>query len=299
MAIWKIDKRGWNEECQMEAVKRLNFRPMGLSGTRPRVDLQCKEEEESEIHSQPKESLIQAVNPLKLKSGSEDELDNSGPCFNFCLNGANCTLTTLDVPICLCGQGFVGERCQIDSCHNYCLNGGMCSMTSSEISTSLPNAAVINWPSCQCNSDFSGDRCQIALNDIQDSQEVFFILFLILLGVILAVSFCAILFLFFRNKRLNEELRKNKQPQIIRKRSTSRSFSGNQELSRNRNREMAGNLNSAEFHDGCGNERGADAATASSCGGGSTDGVVIDLEDCCKMTLCDKVNDMKVIFLAL
>lgn len=286
MVIWKTAKKQQHQQqpsCQMEPVKRLNSRPMGISAAQiPPANEDCLDlDVEHEFKPAPA-----AVSLQMTKQQNEEDANPVGkedPCLNYCLNGAKCTVTSSDIAVCLCDPGFSGQRCQLDQCQNYCLNGGLCSrVVASAEDEQFPSLPGL--PSCQCGPGFSGHRCQ-RQSDLEQRQLPF-ILAIVFLSVFLVFSCCVILCISIRNRKSQEDSGKIRSPQIVRKRSTSRSFSGNRESSKS----AAGKLNSAAFREACGGDR--QTSENASCGGSGGSGVVIDLEDCCKMTLCDTVRDI-------
>lgn len=68
-------------------------------------------------------------------------------CDNFCENGGVCQLI-LNLPHCVCRDGFLGYRCQ--HCTNFdCGNGGRCIVKN-------------GVPSCNCLAGYSGTHCEVS-----------------------------------------------------------------------------------------------------------------------------------------
>lgn len=84
-------------------------------------------------------------------------------CYNFCLNGGECSMetehvTSRFVPKCSCTKGFSGDRCEHDICSNYCLHSGKCTINNRR------------QPICECNESFIGKRCEIENIETQSAD---------------------------------------------------------------------------------------------------------------------------------
>lgn len=198
-------------------------------------------------------------------------------CHNYCINGGSCAKTTLGVPVCHCQPNFTGNRCEIETCHNFCLNNGVC------------NISHLGAPECNCTAGFEGTRCQMAAlvaaaPPILDYHEAF-IITSSLCFVFLAISVILAIFM------LRSKLNKSSSPVVVKKTPRTRVFSTS---SNGRSRSRSASKKSRNV-ESCGavNEAFKDSKTDNTSGHMcqaliSDDGVVLDLEDCCNMTVCEK-----------
>jgi len=217
---------------------------------------------------------------------------NQNPCLNFCFHDGECMVTTLNKPVCHCQQNFTGTRCQVDVCHNYCLNNGICNVST-----------AFEALKCQCPPGFSGSRCQqpepeIAIPTTFNYEHAFLVsssLCVVFIFILLAV--CIILLRKKQEKGPDfarfEKI--SKEPEIVKKNGRTRVFStsSNSDGKRSRNasksnksRESEGAVNEAfgnTAQDNCVDDQGHMCQALI-----SDDGVVLDLEDCCQMTVCDR-----------
>ncbi|XP_023331602.1 protein cueball isoform X5 [Eurytemora carolleeae] len=149
---------------------------------------------------------------------------------------------------CQCNEGWRGKYCQVSVCENYCLYG---------------ECEVVEGNSvCFCIPGYSGDRCEISPDVTEGYLPVHIMNYLILiLPILVTLQLIVIVVLaaaFIRYKR---------QPRIVRKRFISVTKPSNSK------RKVGG---------GCGGGGGGG-------GGGlpTEDGIQLDIENCCNMTMCD------------
>lgn len=204
------------------------------------------------------------------------QIKNQDPCQNYCFHG-ECKVTTLNIPVCHCQQNFTGDRCEVNVCYNYCLNDGICSISRFEALK------------CQCPPGFLGSRCQrpepeaTTLPTFHYEHAFLISSSLCVVFVFILLGVCIVL---WRKKA-------EKGPEIIKKNGRTRVFStsSNSDGKRSRNASKSnkprgeGSVNEAfgDTQDNCVDEQGHMCQALI-----SDDGVVLDLEDCCNMTVCDK-----------
>jgi len=155
-------------------------------------------------------------------------------------------------PVCDCYEGYHGQRCELDKCFNFCLEDGVCVIIEDE-------------PECLCKEGYEGDRCHInSFPGIIRSQEHLnttsailttnSTMVYILGGTTGVLTIIVVVLSFFLHKmRL--------RPRVVRKRFISVAGPG-----RKSSDNKSGN---------------------SSCGLPVEDGVQLDIENCCNMTMCD------------
>jgi len=184
-------------------------------------------------------------------------------------------LTKMSQPHCNCQQNFTGKRCEMNVCHNYCLNNGICTVSSNIV------------PRCICLQGFSGSRCQL-----QDEMEIshnfnYQHAFLVTSSLCIVFSFILLaISIFLIRKRRPEE-----GPEIIKKNGRARIFSGSSNSGGKRSRSKSNQPRSpASINKGFDDDEDnlIDDKSHMCRKLTSDDGVVLDLEDCCNMTLCDK-----------
>jgi len=231
-------------------------------------------------HQDQRNQYLNQPETSTLISSSANQAD---PCLNFCFHG-DCKLTTLNKPHCHCQHNFTGNRCEVDICYNYCLNNGVCSVSSTEVS------AFEVLRRCHCPQGFSGSRCQqqeeTEISHNFNYEHAFLVtssLCVVFAFILLAIS------IFLIRKRLRPE----KGPEVIKKNSRARVFSTSSNSGGKRSRSISkstqpcspGSVNKAfgNEEDNCVDEQGHMCQALI-----SDDGVVLDLEDCCNMTVCDK-----------
>ena len=209
--------------------------------------------------------------------------ERDDPCYNYCING-RCSTTALGVPICHCGQNFTGLRCENQPCFNYCLNQGRCNILEISLGT----------PSCTCPPGFDGKRCELqsevreleAAIDyfqgflIMSGINVFFLLVIVTLGI-------GLIYQFRKQSKEKPQIvtatkKSSRRPRVFSGSSNSRSSSAV------RNKSSRGNGNTNEAFTAT-VSNGTNKSSGHTCQALiSDDGVVLDLEDCCQMTVCEK-----------
>ena len=131
-AIWKLSK---TDTSQMKMVFHTNGgRPMGISTLR-NTKPDCNSETTS-----------QTLKPFNMVTQSVTKED---ACTGFCIHG-NCSLTSINVPVCHCDFGFGGKKCQRHLCQGFCANGGKCFVDE-----------FTREPKCRCADGFFGVNCNV------------------------------------------------------------------------------------------------------------------------------------------
>ncbi|VDN01460.1 unnamed protein product [Thelazia callipaeda] len=75
-------------------------------------------------------------------------------CYNFCLNGGNCSINNAvsvipsEQPVCSCPHEYTGDRCQRYKCTGRCGAHGTCSVSTRH-----------GLPVCECDPGYSGSNC--------------------------------------------------------------------------------------------------------------------------------------------
>eukprot|EP00095_Tigriopus_kingsejongensis_P003069 snap_masked-scaffold101_size371023-processed-gene-2.9 protein:Tk03069 transcript:snap_masked-scaffold101_size371023-processed-gene-2.9-mRNA-1 annotation:"protein cueball isoform x4" len=233
--------------CQPRVLKHFRSRPMTLSRAGTQPPLNCHQ-------SKGGVPLRAAPKYLTTPAGVEEP-----ECHNFCLNGGQCHLTTARVPTCQCAGDFGGRRCQMDPCFQFCLNGGVCQLD-----------PVSFQPQCQCRTGTEGFRCQSSNNTSQivvseltqtndedrSSSNSLQMTFIVLSCILLATN------LFFIGIIVHVVRRRSRSPpKVVNK-------------NQGRNRTFSGPRSS----------KASSEENPGFCDGKSS--VMVDLEDCCQMTLC-------------
>ena len=177
------------------------------------------------------------------------------PCHNFCLNDGECILLEAD-PECLCQLGHHGDRCETDPCHNFCLNDGECILLEAD-------------PECLCQLGHHGDRCQVITTPSpapdtrkEDTSSRALILTLATTTGLLSLVTIALSVALHRMRL---------RPRVVRKRFISVAAPGS-------------------------GEGGGDKKPRSGAGCGGlpvSDGLQLDIENCCNMSLCETVKKRK------
>lgn len=214
-------------------------------------------------------------------------------CHNFCLNQGFCQISNTGSPNCTCVQGFMGFRCQFHEsqsqlCHNFCLNDGLCQLDSGNSEQTLENPQQV----CFCPEGFTGLRCEYQTGFLN-----YFVAFLCMAGVNmgLMISLIALFVIYCQRRRHNYQ----SQPQIIKKSpGRARIFSTSSSSGSRRSRSKSGckpnHANSNLAFDSNSDPHPLDNNCNSSSKSHSCsallgdDGQVLDLEDCCQMTICEK-----------
>lgn len=254
MAVMAISRS--DPACQTKVLKHFQTRPMSLGLVRdPETPLKCEEHFQGAMfHPSPKYSTV--------PSYEEPE------CRNFCLNQGQCHLTTARVPTCQCVGNFIGRRCEKDPCFQLCLNGGECQID-----------PVSFQPKCLCPDGIQDDRCQkssnitnsdlmvesnsAALNlpmasDHHASNNSLLTTFIVICGIlfVLNLALISVIVHVIRRKYRDGPV----LPKVVSKtQGKARTFSGPKSSVKSEN-------------------------NPGFCDGKSS--VMLDLEDCCQMTLC-------------
>jgi len=179
---------------------------------------------------------------------SGGEAASEGACHNFCLGqNASCFLRESG-PECECPESRSGSRCEVDPCSNFCLQH------------STGCRIVEGAPECFCPAGWSGDRCQLHQDsNIPPSRDVvplFDVSVADLNILVIALAVTSFILLLLTGALVLKVFRLKQRPRIVRKRFISTTA--------------------------------PPVPSENSCGGGDAgDGVRLDIEDCCNMTLCD------------
>lgn len=248
-ALWRTSKSG---DCNFELIQKFTTsKPHGVSFI-PDTKYNCNEYQD--VNEKPiVADLSTTTTTEKPPPDTSVNPVEEDDCTNYCLNG-DC-LKISGEPSCECYEGYAGPRCQIDKCLNFCLEDGECVIIDDE-------------PECLCQDGFQGDRCQVAnlpnenqvpIDTVSSSKfsaisENMNILVYVLGGTTGALTIVVIVLSVLLN-------RMRLRPRIVRKRFIS----------------VAG-----------ANRKDADISKPnSSCGLPVDDGIQLDIENCCNMTLCD------------
>jgi len=222
-----------------------------------------------------------STSPLTTKIHPEIQDD---PCHNFCFHG-KCSSTSLNKPICHCEQNYTGTRCETNTCHNFCLNGGSCNISS------------FREAICLCPPESSGSRCEILKVTFKNQEDqlswLFFYEIAFYVSTILCI-FCVFILLFLCIMYVRTRKNDVKEPEIVTKTNRTRVFSTSSnsgKRSRSASRPRTKPKPNGSVNEGFGNETSDDCVDDKGhmCQALiSDDGVVLDLEDCCNMTVCEK-----------
>jgi len=257
-SLWRTRKIG---ECRFELIQ--NFETSKPHGVAYIADTTHNCDEYNDITERPAVKHISTTEPTKEEidekayDDANDTNENEAYCTNYCLHG-DCQIVS-GKPVCECRERFTGLRCETDKCFNFCLENGKCVIIEDE-------------PECLCEEGFDGDRCEIRiLLPLNQSNQMIGntnttvstspamssninLLLYILGGTTVSLAIVVIALSVLVNKlRL--------RPRVVRKRFIS----------------LAG-ANKAE---------GKDTKQPINCGLPVEDGIQLDIENCCNMTLCD------------
>jgi len=246
-ALWRTSKNG---DCIFQLVQKFSTsKPHGVTIIPP-TENNCDGYKDITNKEQLVRETTTETTPEELTTivSAYEDHDN---CDDYCLGG-ECMLTQ-GAPSCDCYDGYTGARCHQDMCYQYCLEGGEC-------------VIIEDQPECICKDGFEGDRCQVEmLPGIIRSQEhsesttstdsSYLTTLVYILG---STTGCltiivAVLSFFVHKMRL--------RPRVVRKRFISVAGPGKKKLD--------------------------SRSGSSSCGLPVEDGVQLDIENCCNMTLCD------------
>lgn len=260
-AIWTVDLDQTSSICDLKSWKHMDDSDQLLDFVILNDSIVCLS------HDDSKDQYL--VTPtLPATTVTPQQLDS---CHNYCINGA-CSKTTLNIPVCHCSLEFSGNRCEIETCHNFCLNNGVC------------NISNLGAPLCHCPDGFNGIRCQdveiIETTPVLDFQDAF-IISSSLCFVFLVISVVLVIFM------LRSKLNKSSEPVLVKKTARTRVFStssNGRSRSASKSRNSCGGAVNSAFKDSKSDNAGSHMCQALI----SDDGVVLDLEDCCNMTVCEK-----------
>ncbi|TRY61900.1 hypothetical protein TCAL_09155 [Tigriopus californicus] len=252
MAVMAISRS--DPSCQAKVLKHYQSRPMSLGLVRdPETPLNCEQQFQGTMfHPSPKYSTVPDY--------EEPE------CRNFCLNRGQCHLTTARVPTCQCAGDFTGRRCEMDPCFQYCLNGGECQIDPVSFQPRCICPEGIHDARCQKNINITNpermesDPSALDLSATNNDEESNSLLttFIVICGILLLVNLALISVIVHVIRRKHRE--GPVLPKVVSKNPAKhRTFSGP--------KSGAKSENNPGFCDG-------------------KSSVMLDLEDCCQMTLC-------------
>ena len=263
--VWQLQLENTGNICDLKVWKRISGQvPQKVSILQQQSDVCIS----SKTSQDQRNSYFQTTKSIDItaKPSSFDD-----PCHNYCLNG-DCTQTSLGIPICHCGLNFTGSRCENEPCRNYCLNEGICTILEISLGT----------PTCSCKPGYDGKRCESMQPEALEFEAAidYFQGFLIMSGinilfllVIIGLAICLMI-----------QIRRRESPVTVTKSPRTRVFSANAGRSVSRPRKTNGVLNNG-FASA---EKKSDTSDHTCSALVSDDGVVLDLEDCCNMTVCDR-----------
>lgn len=292
MILWEVDAK--QQPCKMTPLKRMSpTQPTKIVTMTHDDDENCLKTNHSSTSFPPPIIPVETPKP-KIE-------DQRGACKKFCLGQESvCSLTSLGLPVCHCPPGWTGDRCQISRCYNFCLNDGTCNPTKTT-------------PWCLCPENFHGHRCQFSYNnqssvnlpisgDEKNSSSSYYYAFVAMLFMnLIMVPFLLGAVITVCRRRKTDTLQekcdthekdeeKEILPTIVKKTSRTRVFStssSNGDATNKRSKNV-GKLDESQINGGYVACCSDTPKTDTSCNAFiSDDGVVLDLEDCCHMTLCD------------
>ena len=263
LSVWRVEKEPGGA-CRPELVRSWpTSRPHGLTIVREET-LHCEgaaapvhirpeeEEEEKKVEEKVDEKDEEEEEEEKKLNTTTTARSEAGGEAGVCANF--CLRGRCSggpgPASCDCEPGWRGERCEVSLCRNFCLHGAEC-------------VVIEDQPECLCPPGHHGDRCQLAelvtvmpLRDPGETQGHFPLYILAGLSGLLAL---VVIFLSVavHNLRL--------RPRVVRKRFISVAGAGAR-------------------------ARASEAKPGRSCGLPVEDGVQLDIENCCNMTLCETVS---------
>ena len=256
-SVWRTRKHG---ECDLELVKSFkSSKPHGIVAF-PKTEASCQDVNIDTITSiavTPDTVTLHAQEVTTIATIDHDDLvfSTDGNCSNFCVHGS-CFLSEDNSAACSCDEGWTGDRCETDPCHNFCLNDGECILLETD-------------PECLCQLGHYGDRCQVITSPSpapnireEDTSSRALILTLATTTGLLSLVTIALSVALHRMRL---------RPRVVRKRFISVAAPGP-------------------------GEGGGDKKPRSGAGCGGlpvSDGLQLDIENCCNMSLCETVKRRK------
>jgi len=252
-SVWRVSKDGLQSSPErLESFSSSKPHSLAVIPSKP---LKCRSRSlslslslSSPTSSSTPSSLLSTT---VVRDGGSEAGSEEGGCHNFCLGQNSTCFLRESGPECLCDQSRSGSRCEIDPCSNFCLPH------------STACRVVEGGPECFCPPGWSGDRCHLhqdsTILPTPPSRHVVPLLnvsvaSLNIIVISLAVA-CFLLLLLVAVLAITVH-RLKQRPRIVRKRFISTTS--------------------------------PTVPSENSCGGGDAgDGVRLDIEDCCNMTLCD------------
>jgi len=251
-ALWRTSKAG---DCEFQLIQKFTTsKPHGVSFI-PDTKYDCDGYQDIIVKPAVTDSSTTTTTTVQTTPETSTNPVKEDDCTNYCLNG-DCWKVKGD-PSCECYEGYAGPRCEIDKCFNFCLEKGECVIIEDE-------------PECLCNEGFEGDRCQVEIlpGKIENEEPLvnassamlthipsqLNTLVYILGGTTSGLTILVVvLSVMVHRMRL--------RPRVVRKRFIS----------------VAGpSKKNGDIH-----------KPSSSCGLPVEDGIQLDIENCCNMTLCD------------
>jgi len=258
-ALWRTKKLG---DCNFELIKKFSTaKPHGVSFieapkyschdystiSKPATFISQKYTEKTTEEPRTTTEELRRTTE-EPRTTTEKEKDLKDEiCRDHCLNNGECSVEDLQ-PTCQCTEGFFGVRCEIDKCHNFCLGNGTCVIVEGE-------------PECICEDGLHGERCQIQTlvqtetKDESDDTRGDPWLWVYILGTITGLLSLVVAVLSVKVHKMRL------RPRVVRKRFISVPGTARKE---------------AEI-----------VKSNRSCGLPVQDGIQLDIENCCDMTLCD------------
>jgi len=255
-SVWRVSKDGLQSSPErLESFSSSKPHSLAVIPSKP---LKCRGQSLS-LSSSTTTSFPSSSTPSSLLSttdwvtgnGGSEAGSEEGACLNFCLGqNATCFLRESG-PECLCPQSRLGSRCEIDPCANFCLPH------------STACRVIEGGPECFCPAGWSGDRCQLHQDSrilpsapSWDAVPLLNASVASLNIIVISLAVASILLLLLVAALAITVHRLKQRPRIVRKRFISTTS--------------------------------PTVPSENSCGGGDAgDGVRLDIEDCCNMTLCD------------
>ena len=257
-SVWRTRKHG---DCDLELVKSFkSSKPHGIVAFTD-TEASCQDVNIDTITSiavTPDTVTLHAQEATTIATIDDEALvfSTDGNCSNFCVHGS-CFFSEDNSATCSCDEGWTGDRCETDPCHNFCLNDGECILLEAD-------------PECLCQLGHHGDRCQVITapssapdtREEEDTSSRALILTLATTTGLLSLLTIALSVALHRMRL---------RPRVVRKRFISVAAPGSGE--------------------GSGDKK---PRTGGGCGGlPVSDGLQLDIENCCNMSLCETVTKQK------